>query len=136
MQNISSTSFKGQFNCGKLKSKQAKKLKEILTTEYDGISNQKLLESMPFDVDVICLNPSKRAINPRFKFWITHTKKQATLQGSLSINSKNILTDNVHKLNQFINNFYNKYKKLRGDEKLTRAEETQRQVSFLLFGKW
>ena len=136
MQALSSTSFKGQFNYSKLKSKQAQKLHEILTTDYNGISNRELLKSMPFDVDVVCLNPSKRAIHPRFNFFITHTKKQATLQGAVNINSKDLLADNIFKLNQFINNFYKKYCLLKGDEKLTRAEEIQRQVSFILFGKW
>ena len=79
MQKVSQVSFNGQFRCDKLKPKQAKKLKEILTTKSNGVSSEQLLGNMPFDVDVICLNPSKRAINPRFNFWITHTKKQATL---------------------------------------------------------
>lgn len=136
MQKISQINFAGKFKYDKLKPKQAKKLDEILRTPINGVSNEKLLEQMPFDVDVICVNPTKKAINPRFNFWITHTKKQATLQGKININSKNPVKENVLKLNDFITNFNKKFQSLRGDEKLTRAQETQRQVDFILFGKF
>lgn len=136
MQKVSQVSFYGQFKYDKLKPKQAKKLKEILTTDSNGISNEQLLKKMPFDVDVVCLNPTKKAINPRFRFWITHKKKQATLQGNIKLNSKYPAEENASKLSQFINNFNTKFQSLKGDEKLTRAEETQRQVDLILFGKF
>lgn len=135
MQNVSSINFYGKFNYNKLKSKQAIRLKEILNTEYNGISNIQLLETMPFDVDVICLNPSKKAINPKFNFRIKHSKGQATLQGSICIKSKNSIQENIKKLNEFINNFNKKYQSLSGNEKLTRAEELRRQVNYIIFGK-
>ena len=134
---VNQNSFKGNF-CGpaKLKSKQAKFLKEILTTTYNGVSADKFVKIMPFDVEVICINPSKRAINPRFNFWITHTKKQATLQGNIIISSKDSLEHNLSKLNNFLKNFKDKLDNIKGNEKLTPKEEVQRQVDFLLFGKY
>lgn len=136
MQSVSQINFNGSFKYDKLKPKQAGKLKEILTLPHDGVSNEQLLKKMPFDVDVVCLNPSKRAINPRFRFWITKTKKQATLEGNIRLTSKNPVEENVLKLKNFITNFNNKFQQLKGDEKLTSAEETQRQADFLLFGRW
>lgn len=136
MQNLSPINFNGQFKFDKLKPKQAKKLDEILTTKSDGESNVKLLKKMPFDVDVVCLNPSKRAINPRFRFWITKTKDKATLEGNIRLTTKNSVEENVLKLKNFLINFHNRYKTLKGDERLTRAEETQRQFDFILFGKY
>lgn len=133
---VSQVNFNGQFNYNKMKSKQAKCLNEILSTKYDGISNQELLKGMPFDVDVICFNPTKRAINPRFGFYVEHKKKQATLIGHVRLTSKNPLEENVSRLNKFITNFNEKYKSLKGDEKLTSAEETQRQVDFILFNRY
>ena len=133
---ISQVSFNGQFHYNKLKTKQAKCLNEILSAKCNGISNEELLKGMPFDIDVVCYNPTKRAINPRFGFYITHTKKQATLTGNIRLTSKNLPKENSKKLNQFITNFYDKFQKLRGDEKLSRAEETQRQVDFILFGRY
>ena len=133
---VSQVSFNGQFHCNKLKPKQAKCLQEILTTKCDGISNEELLNGMSFNVDVVCYNPTKKAINPRFGFYITHTKKQATLIGNIRLTSKNPPEENSKKLNKFITNFNEKFQQLRGDEKLSRAEETQRQVDFLLFGRY
>lgn len=133
---VSQINFNGQFRCDKLKPKQAKKLKEIIQTPYNGVSGENLLAQMPFNVDVICYNPTKKAINPRFGFYITHKKKQATLVGNIRLTSKNTPEENSQKLNNFITNFNNKYQSLKGDEKLTRAEETQRQVNFLLFNRF
>ena len=132
---VSQISFSGQFNCTKLKSKQAKKLHEMLNTKHNGVSNVQLLKDMPFDVDVVCYNPTRRAIHPRFGFYISHKKKQATLIGNIRLSSKNPLEENVVKLNKFITNFNNKFQSLKGDEKLSRAEELQRQVDLILFGK-
>ena len=136
MQSVSYVNFNGQFKYDKLKLKQSTKLNEILNTPYNNQTNAELLKQMPFDVDVVCLNPTKKAIHPRFNFWITHTKKQATLQGKILLNSKHPIEENVSKLNKFITNFKNKFDSLKGDEKLTPAEETQRQVNFILFGKF
>ena len=134
---IYKNSFQGKFLCNnKLKPKQAKCLNKILQEPCNGITSENLLKKMPFDVDVVCLNPSKRAINPRFKFWIQHTKKEATLQGCISLTSKNTEEFNASKLNKFITNFKNKFDSLKGDEKLTEKEELCRQVDFILFGKY
>ena len=129
--------FQGRFICPeKLKNKQAQFLNKVLATELDGVSANNLIKTMPFDVDVVCLNPTKRAINPRFNFWIKHTKKQATVQGCINLTSKDSLESNICKLNNFIKNFKNRTDKLTGDEKLTPQEELCRQVDFLLFGKY
>lgn len=136
MQGVSQINFNGKFNYEKLKQKQAKKLNEILTTECDGQSSTQLLKNMPFDVDVVSLNPTKKAINPRFRFWITKTKKQATLQGNIKLTSKSPVEENVLALKNFITNFNTKFQLLKGDERLTPAEETRRQVDFILFGKF
>ena len=136
--NISKQSnFKGKFNCPeKLKQKQSKFLREILTTEHNGTTAENLIKSMPFDIDIVCLNPSKRAINPRFNFWVTHTKKQATIEGMITLTSKKPLEQNLSKLNNFINNCKTKIDNLNGNEKLTPREELCRQVDFILFGKY
>ncbi len=136
MQRVSEINFSGNFNYGKLKLKQSQKLNEILKTQYYGESNEELLKKLPYDIDVYCVNPTKRAINPRFKFWLSSTKRQATLRGMILLTSKDAVEQNVLKLRNFILNFDKKFKSLKGDEKLTRAEETQRQVDFLLFGRW
>ncbi|MBR6127667.1 hypothetical protein IKQ21_08295 [bacterium] len=44
---ISQISFQGKFKYDKLKSKQARKLREILTTEFNGISAERLLKPIP-----------------------------------------------------------------------------------------
>ena len=134
MLDVSKINFQGKFKYEKLKSKQAKNLKEILTTEYNGISAERLLKSMPYDVDVYCMNPTKRAIHPRFSFWMIHTKKRATLNGCVRINSKDSLMKNIEKLNKFITSFDEKFRSLKGDERLSPAEETRKQVDFILFG--
>ena len=134
---VSQNSFRGHFCCPeKLKSKQAKFLKEILASSYNGVSADNFVKTMPFDVEVFCINPSKRAINPRFNFWITHTKNYATLQGNIIISSKDSLEHNLSKLNNFMKNFKEKLDKIKGNEKLTPREELQRQVDFILFGKY
>ena len=136
MQKVSQINFNGQFKYEKLKPKQSKELKKILTTEYNGVTNEELLKKMPFDVDVYCFNPSKKAINPRFNFSIKYTKKNVPLFGYINLNSKNPLEKNVEDLNNFIIKGKEKIDSIKGDEKLTSAEETRRQVGLLLFGKW
>lgn len=136
MQKVSGINFKGNFNYNKLKPKQSKCLNEILSAKYNGKSGEQLLKDMPFNVDVVCFNPTKKAIHPRFGFYIQHKKKQATLIGSIKLTSKNPPEENSKKLNQFITNFNNRYQNLKGDERLTRAEETQRQVDMILFNRF
>ena len=132
----SQLNFKGQFHCyGKLKPRHSKCLEEILSHQYSGISCKKLLNGMPFNVDVVCLNPSKRAIHPRFNFWITHSKNQATMNGCITLSSKKSLEFNSSKLSEFIKNFKSHLDSLNGNEKLTPKEELERQVDFLLFGR-
>ena len=136
MQKVSQINFTGKFRYDKLKPKQTKKLNEILTAKHNGISNEQYLKDMPFDIDVVSLNPTKRAIHPRFNVWANYRKKDAAIQGCIKLNSKNPVEENVKKLRGFISNVYEKAKSLKGDEKLTSAEETQRQVDFLLFGRY
>ena len=136
MQKVSQISFNGNFNYNKLKPKQSKKLQEMLSAKYDGKSGEQLLKDMPFDVDVVCFNPTKKAIHPRFGFYIQHKKKQATLIGNIRLSSKNQIEQNAEKLNKFITNFNNKLKSLKGDERITSAEETQRQVDMILFNRF
>ena len=134
---VCQTNSKGKFCCPqKLKTRQAKFLNEILTTTNETKSAEELIKAMPFDVDVTCLNPSKRAIHPRFNFWINHSKGEVTIQGSVVLNSKNSLEDNLLKLKNFIINVKKKSDNLKGDERLTPQEETCRQVDFILFGRY
>ena len=56
--------------------------------------------------------------------------------GYINLNSKNPLEKNVEDLNNFIIKRKEKIDSIKGDEKLTSAEETRRQVGLLLFGKW
>lgn len=136
MSKVSQINFNGQFKYDKLKSKQSRELKKILTTKHNGVSNEELLKKMPFDVDVYCFNPSKKAINPRFNFSIKYTKKGVPLYGFINLNSKNPAEKNAEDLNNFIKQSKEKIDSIKGNEKLTKEEETLRQVGFMLFGKW
>ena len=128
---ISQITFNGQFKYDKMKPKQAKALNSILTTKINGISNEELLKEMPFDVDVYCTNPTKKAINPRFNFFIKHTEKGVPLFGFIQLNSKNPPEENVSKLGKFIISAKEKTDSITGNEKLTPAEELLQQLKFI-----
>ncbi len=134
VQKVSQVNFQGQFLCEELKPKHAKKLREILTAQYNGVSGEQYLKDMPFDILVVPLNYSKKTIHPRFNFWMKYTKKDATIQGCIKINSKEKDETNAQKLINFITEAYKKAKSLKGNEKLSPKEELQRQVDLMLFG--
>ena len=132
VQNVSQVNFDGKFRYGHMKSKQKRELDKILTTEINGVSNEKLLKKMPFDVDVYCPNPTRKAIYPRFTFYIQHKKRGVPLFGMIKLNSKNPLEENVADLSEFITSAKVKIDSIKGNEKMTPAQELEYQMKILM----
>lgn len=110
---LSPVQFQGKFILPKISSK-ALKTRQFLN---DIISeNASLLEPLPFDVTVSCINPSKRAINPKFVFY-TEKEGYNTLNvfyGHIKVEKKD--KNPGEKVKNFILNFnqqYNKYKNMK-----------------------
>ena len=113
IENIKSTNYSGRFITEKLRHKAGNNLRELLKTEIDGVSNEQVLKKMPFDVAVICQNPTRKAIHPRYMFMITDSKPdKPEVFGFINVNTKNKLKDNVVKIRDFILNFDKKNKEI------------------------
>ena len=140
----SSLTFKGNFVVDRLKGKQASYLKSLSKTCVDGMTNESIIKKFPFDVMVYCHNKSKKAIHPRYTYYIESKQNDARCFGFIHINSKNNLIENIKKIRDFISNFDVKSKKILENRDICPQKENIRIAELLVsnyfcknpFNKW
>ena len=130
---VQSITFRGKFiKQSKFKQPTAQFVHDITKTKVDNLSNEELLATLPFDVEIKRTQTSHKAIHPMISCYIDYKQ----FWGKQSYYVEHGVDYTIKQMRTWLTNFANFIKANKNKTELTPKEENDRIYNFIrLFGQ-